>query len=105
TMLCCADSLVQTKAACVEHTLMECEVNGERAVSETLSGLLESSTVAQCRIQLSDSRCGLYAVSALSSFMSSISLLPEDFDFCPLVAPPLFVLLAGLNKKKIYIYI
>ena len=79
----CSCSLVQEKVGCVEYIRSECEINGERAVSETLSGFLESSTVAECHVQLSDSRCGLYALSSLSFFMSSVGRPFDDFDFCP----------------------
>ncbi|XP_070211137.1 uncharacterized protein [Littorina saxatilis] len=78
-------SFVHEKEACIDYSRAQCEANGERAVSEVLSGFLSSSTVAECRVELSDSRCGLYAVSALGSFLSSFSLLPDEFDFCPLL--------------------
>ena len=69
----------------MEYSRSECESNGKRVVAETLSGFLESSTVAKCHVQLSDSRCGVYAVSALSYFLSNVGLPQTDFDFCPLV--------------------
>ena len=73
---------MEEKSICVEYSRDQCEANGEQNVVETLSLFMESSTVAQCRVQLTDPQCGVPAVSALGNLLTSIAFSTE-IDFCP----------------------
>ncbi|XP_025093847.1 uncharacterized protein LOC112563758 isoform X2 [Pomacea canaliculata] len=78
-------SLVVQQTACFEYVQKECKSNGVTEVSQTLSALLNSSTVQECFVQMSDSRCGLYAATALSSLLATASDDIQDSTLCPML--------------------